>query len=70
MMILLLMLILDEKLKNMKTPLEKAKEEFEKLKDKSTKLQDLVYLDGVLAVLDSLDEYEKKFIKQLNNDRG
>lgn len=70
MMILLLMLILDEKLKNMKTPLEKAKEEFEKLKNKATKLQDLVYLDGVLAVLDSLDEYEKEFIKQLNNDRG
>ena len=52
----------------MKTPLEKAKDEFDKAKDKAKTIQDLIYLDGVLAVLDSLDEYEKNFIKTLKKN--
>ncbi len=46
------------------TPIEKVIKEFERLKEKAPSIRDMVYLDGVLAVLDSHKEYEKKYFAE------
>lgn len=51
----------------MKTPINKAIEQFEELKSKAPNLRDMLYLDGVLAVLDSLKPYEEEFVKTISN---
>ncbi len=43
------------------TPIEKSIKEFERLKSKADTVRDMVYLDGVMAVLDSMKEYEKTY---------
>ncbi len=48
----------------MKTPINKAIEQFEELQSKAKNLKDVIYLDGVLAVLDTIKEYEKESIEQ------
>ncbi len=48
----------------MKTPINKAIEEFERLQSKAKDLKDVIYLDGVLAVLDTMKDYEKESIEQ------
>lgn len=48
----------------METPINKAIGIFEDLKSKAQNLKDVVYLDGVLAVLDSIKPYEKEVIEQ------
>lgn len=45
------------------TPISKAISEFERLKEKATSIRDMLYLDGVLAVLDTIKSYEVEFIK-------
>jgi hypothetical protein len=47
----------------METPIEKTIQEFERLKNEATSIKDAIYLDGVLAVLDSFKEYEKSYIQ-------
>lgn len=49
----------------METPLNKVIEEFERLKDESKTFKDVIYLDGVLAVLDSFKKYEKDYIEHI-----
>lgn len=47
----------------METPLNKVIKKFERLKDEAKTLNDIVYLDGVLAVLDGFKTYEEEYIK-------
>lgn len=46
------------------TPIETAIKKFEELKAKSESVRDIIYLDGVMAVLDSVKEYEKNFYSE------
>jgi hypothetical protein len=50
----------------METPITKAIKEFERLKGDSKTLKDIIYLDGVLAILDSFKIYEEKFLNDLD----
>lgn len=58
----------------MKTPINKAIEQIEELQSKAKDLKDVIYLDGVLTVLDTLKSYEKESIEQAHmsgqNDAG
>jgi hypothetical protein len=49
------------------TPIEKAISEFEKIQSKDISLKDRIYLDGVLAVLDGLKEYEKTYFENMGH---
>lgn len=48
----------------METPIAKAIKQFEDLKEKAPNLKDMIYLDGVLAVLETIKPYEKEVIEQ------
>lgn len=50
------------------TPIQKAIEKFETLKQKSENLRDVIYLDGVLTVLEQLLPYEEEVINQEKNN--
>lgn len=55
----------------METPINAVIKKFEELKDKTFEtgnLKDVIYLDGVLAVLDTFVDYEKKFLKKYKNE--
>jgi len=56
------------------TPIQQLIKKFENLKSKAESLKDIIYLDGVLAVLDTSIEPEKEYIKtyariQIEKDR-
>ena len=46
----------------METPINKAIKQFEELQEKAESLKDVLYLDGVLAVLENIKPYEKEVI--------
>lgn len=46
----------------METPIAKAIKQFEELKEKAPSLKDMIYLDGVLAVLDTIKPYEEEML--------
>lgn len=47
------------------TPIEKSIQYFEKAKETAPSVRDLVYLDGVLAILDTVKVYEDNFLNHL-----
>lgn len=50
------------------TPIEKTIEEFTKLREMAGSLRDLIYLDGVLSVLDSMKTYEVQYYENLKKE--
>ncbi len=48
----------------METPITKAIKQFEELKNKAESFRDVIYLDGVLSVLDTIKPYEKEVLEQ------
>lgn len=46
------------------TPVEKLIREFEELKEKASSIKDKLYLDGVLAVLETNRTYEREIIEK------
>ena len=47
------------------TPIQKAIGEFEQAKNKATKVIDVIYLDGVLSILESILPYENKYLENI-----
>lgn len=52
-----------------KLAISQAMEEFESLKNKAKSLRDIIYLDGVLAVLEGFKEKECQNIIEAKNDK-
>lgn len=46
------------------TPITRAIQEFENMKYSSKSMRDIVYLEGILAVLNTIIPYEKEIIEE------
>jgi hypothetical protein len=53
----------------METPIEKTIKDFELLKENAVSLKDAIFLDAVIAVLQTNIAYEQKYIESIRNEQ-